>query len=86
LKPRCADSAASHAGSLWSRAGTLSKGTYLKRTYLKRRRGRNIFVIDLKKALGSSGAAAFVKKSKDARMSGVWIRDDAGFSACRFAT
>jgi hypothetical protein len=58
------------------------KRTYLKRTCLKRRWGRNIFVIDLKKALG---AAALVKKSKDARISGVWIRVDAGFSACRFA-
>lgn len=57
----------------------------MKRTYSKRRWGRNIFVIDLKKALGSSGAAAFVKESKDARMSGVRIRVDAGFSACRFA-
>jgi hypothetical protein len=57
----------------------------LKRTYLKRRRGRNIFVIDLKKALGSSGAAAFAKKSKDCRISGVWIKVDTGFSAFRFA-
>jgi hypothetical protein len=64
---------------------TYLKQTCLKRTCLKRGWGRNIFVIDLKKALGSSGAAALVKKRKDARMSGVWIRDDAGFSACRFA-
>jgi hypothetical protein len=57
----------------------------LKRTCSKRSWGRNIFVIDLKKAVGSSGAAAFAKESKDARMSGVWIRVDTGFSAFRFA-
>ena len=60
------------------------KRTYLKRTCLKRRWARNVFVINLKKALGASGAAAFAKEHKDARMSGVWIRDDAGSSACRF--
>jgi hypothetical protein len=52
---------------------------------LKRSWGRNIFVIDLKKALGSFGVATFAKKSKDGLMSGVCIKVGTGFSACRFA-
>src|SRR2546428_823459 len=57
----------------WPRSST---GVSLKRT-----RGRNIFVIDLKKALGASGAAALAKKSKDAHMSGVWIRIGRGLKS-----
>jgi hypothetical protein len=45
---------------------------------LKRTSGRNIFIIDLKKVLGSSTPAAFAKKSKEARMSGIWIRAGRG--------
>ena len=45
---------------------------------MKRTSGRNIFIIDLKKVLGSSTPEAFAKKSKNARMSGVWIRAGRG--------
>jgi len=47
---------------------------------LNRTAGRNIFVIDLEKVLGSSGPAAFAAKSKSAHMSGIWIRVGRGVS------
>lgn len=48
---------------------------------MKRTSGRNIFITDLNKVVGLSSAAAFAKKSKDARMSGVWIRVGRGLGS-----
>lgn len=47
---------------------------------MRRTAGRNIFIVDLQKALGAASAAAFAGKCNDAHMSGVWIRIGRGAS------
>jgi hypothetical protein len=41
---------------------------------MKRATGRNIYIVDLKKVVGSRGAEAFAARCKDARFSAVWVR------------
>lgn len=41
---------------------------------MKRATGRNIYIVNLKKAVGTHGADAFAARCKDSRFSAVWVR------------